>query len=204
MGVLALEVLERVEVPGGRVPRLGAGDVEAGDPAVAPGDRQLGDLAGAGLVAHGGQQLADDDPAAGWPAIPSSKPRWTAATTSSSVQPSGDVLLGGVAHLGVHDAVVGQVLDALAGDPGQRVGLLHHRDGVVERLEVALQRPGVRRLGEPAAQRVGVRRPGSSWPISAASSTIVCGRSPPSRWSCSSALGARAICSRVAGSRSAA
>ena len=92
------------------------------------------------------------------PAIPSSKPRWTAATTSSSDEPAGDVLLGGVAHLGVDDVVGREVLDALAGHPGQGVGLLHHRDGVVEGLEVALQRPRVGRLGEPATQRLGALR----------------------------------------------
>ncbi len=36
-------------------------------------------------------------------------------------QPVADVLLGGVADLGVHDAVVGEVLDALAGDPAEPV-----------------------------------------------------------------------------------
>ena len=51
VGVLALEVLEGVEVPGGRVAGLGAGDVEADDAAVAPGDGQLGDLPRAGLAA---------------------------------------------------------------------------------------------------------------------------------------------------------
>ena len=35
-------------------------------------------------------------------------------------QPVAEVLLGGVAHLGVDDAVVGEVLDALAGDPAER------------------------------------------------------------------------------------
>ena len=61
MRVLALEVLERVEVPGGRVARLGARDVEADDALVAVGGGQLGDLAAAGLVPHRGQQLAYDD-----------------------------------------------------------------------------------------------------------------------------------------------
>ena len=49
------------------------------------------------------------------------------------------MLLGGVADLGVHHPVGGQVLHALAGDPGDVVGSLHHRDGVVEGLEVTLQ-----------------------------------------------------------------
>src|SRR5690606_22917279 len=42
-------------------------------------------------------------------------------------------------------------------------------------------------------------RSGSSWPTSSASSTMVAGRRPPSRWSCSSAFGAAWICSYVGG-----
>ncbi len=68
------------------------------------------------------------------------------------------MLLGGVAHLGVHHPVGGQVLHALARHPGQVVRALHHRDGVVEGLQVALQRAAVGRLGEPAAERLGVLR----------------------------------------------
>ena len=87
VGVLALEVLERVEVPGRRVARLGAGDVEAGHAAVALGDGELGDLHRAGLVAHGGEQLPHHDPAArGGRALV--EPRCTASTTSSSDSPS--------------------------------------------------------------------------------------------------------------------
>ena len=91
-----------------------------------------------------------------WRPSPASKPSWTAATTSSRVRPLVDVLLGGVADLGVDDAVGGQVLDALAGDPGDGRAGLHHGDGVVEGLEVAHQRAGVGRLDEPAAQRLRV------------------------------------------------
>src|SRR6476646_5723772 len=65
VGVLALEVLEGVEVAGGRVARLRTRDVEAGHAAVAPGDGELGDLHRAGLVTHRGQQLAYDDAPAG-------------------------------------------------------------------------------------------------------------------------------------------
>ena len=64
--------------------------------------------------------------------------------------------LGGEADLGVDDAVVGQVLDELPGHPAQVAGRLHHRDGVVEGLQVAHQGPGVRGLGEPAGQRLRV------------------------------------------------
>ncbi len=68
----------------------------------------------------------------------------------------GDVLLGGVADLGVHHSVGGEVLDALAGHPLDRRGGLHDPDRVVEGLEVAHQRAGVGRLREPAAQRLRV------------------------------------------------
>ncbi len=54
--VLATEVLERVEVTGGRVARLGPGDVEARDALVAVADRELGDLGGLGSVPHRRQQ----------------------------------------------------------------------------------------------------------------------------------------------------
>jgi hypothetical protein len=60
------------------------------------------------------------------------------------------------AHLGVHDAVRGQVQGALAGHPVHGVGPLHHADGVRERLQVAHQRAGVGRPPEPQAQRRGV------------------------------------------------
>ena len=77
-------------------------------------------------------------------------------------QPGGEVLLGGVAALGVDHAVGGEVEDALAGDPAQALGRLHDREGVVEGLEVAHERPGVGALAEPLAQAVGVagRQPG--------------------------------------------
>ena len=155
--VLALEVLERVEVPGGRVARLRAGDVEAGDPAVPPGHRERRDLHGAGRVTHRGQELAYDDPAAG-----RGRPLLEALLHRGhdlvERQPRRDVLLGGVADLGVDDAVRGEVLHALAGDPGEGSAGLHHRDGVVERLQVAHQRAGVRGVGEPLAQRGRVAR----------------------------------------------
>ena len=127
---------------------------------------ELGDLAGAGLVPHRGQQLADDDPCRRCAAIPSSKPALDRGDDLVEVEPAGDVLLGGVADLGVHDAVGGQVLDALAGDPRQRLGRLHHRDRVVEGLEVPLQRAGVGRLGEPATERRRRRARAAAWPIS--------------------------------------
>ena len=64
--------------------------------------------------------------------------------------------LGGHAHLGVDDAVVGQVLGALGRDPDDGVALLHHPDGVLEGLQVEHQVAAVRALGEPAGQLVDV------------------------------------------------
>ena len=68
---------------------------------------------------HRGEQLADHDPAAGRrDALVEA--RLHGGDHLVEGQPLADVLLGRVADLGVHDAVGGQVLDALAGDPGQR------------------------------------------------------------------------------------
>ncbi len=69
-----------------------------------------------------------------------------------------DVLFGRPADLGVDDAVVGEVLGRLAGHPGDALGRLHHRDGVRERLEIALQRAGVGAVAKPLAQLVRVGR----------------------------------------------
>ena len=73
------------------------------------------------------------------------------------------MLLGGEPHLGVDDAVGGQVHRALAGHPAQRRrAVCMTRDGVRERLQVALQRAGVGRLGEPPARARRGRAAGSS------------------------------------------
>ena len=61
MRVLALEVLEGVEVTRGRVAGLRAGDVEPDHAVVAVRDRELRDLPRASLVAHRREQLAYDD-----------------------------------------------------------------------------------------------------------------------------------------------
>ena len=66
------------------------------------------------------------------------------------------------ADLGVHDAVGRQVLGTLARHPLERIPGLHDRDGVLEALEVALQRPSRRARDEPLGQlrAVGGRQPG--------------------------------------------
>ena len=96
-----------------------------------------------------------------WPAAaaafsPSAKPASTASTTASKRQPAVDVQLGCEPDLGVHDVVVGQVLDALEGHPVQRLGGLHDADGVRERLQVAHQRSAVRGGAEERRQLVDV------------------------------------------------
>ena len=65
---------------------------------------------------HRGQQLADDDrpPGRRHPVL---EPLLHGVHDLVEREPLGQVLLGRVAHLGVHDTVGGQVLDALAGHP---------------------------------------------------------------------------------------
>ena len=119
VGVLALEVLERVQVPGGRVARLGAGDVEADHARVAvgaPPARRSPSTRAACRIAVSSWRTTIR-PAAPRPS-PSPKPSLTASTTSSRVSPLCDVLLGGVADLGVDHAVRGQVLARTRGRPG--------------------------------------------------------------------------------------
>ena len=180
--VLPLQVLERVQVPGGRVAGLGAGDVEADHADVAVPHRQLGDLRRPGGVAHRGQQGADPDRRARRPGLDRAglEPGQHRLHHLGQLQAALEVLLRGEPHLGVDHAVGGQVEGALPGHPVQRVRCLHDRDGVGERLQVALQRAGVGRRDEPAA-RPGTSVAGSACPTASASSTIVAGRSPPSR-----------------------
>ncbi len=159
--VLALEVLEGVQVPGGRVTGLGARDVEADHAEVAVAVGEFGDLQGAGRVPHGGEQGADADAVTGGPGPPLAFPEALVDGLDDLFEgePALQVLLGGVAHLGVDDAVLGEVLGALGGDPDQGVAGLHDADGVGEGLEVPLQRTGVGCLAEPGAEpvRVGLR-----------------------------------------------
>ena len=159
--VLPLEVLEGVEVAGGREARLGAGDVEADDALVAVArwpvrrspatGRRAASRSAARRPGCGGRPR-------GRRRSPSRKPSLTASTTSSRRQSGLQVLLGRVADLGVDDAVGRQVLGALGGDPDQRLAGLHHRAGVGEGLQVAFQRAGVGRLAEPgpSLSRVGL------------------------------------------------
>ena len=63
-------------------------------------------------------------------------------------QPALGVQLGREPHLGVHHPVGGQVLGAFGGHPAQRVGSLHDRDRMPERIQVDLEVTAVRALGQ--------------------------------------------------------
>jgi hypothetical protein len=158
--VLAVQVVERVEVPRGRVAGLGAGDVEADDAVVAVPHGELGDLAAAGRVPHRRDEGADPDrrPALGRLGHPVLEALLHGRDDLVEGQPALEVLLGGVPHLGVDDAVRGEVERALAGDPGEVLGGLHHGDRVHEGLEVALEGTRARLLLEPLPQRRGPGR----------------------------------------------
>jgi hypothetical protein len=108
---------------------------------------------------HRGQQRPDPDPVSGLAGAPLALAEALAHRLDDLLQgqPRGQVLLGGVPHLGVDDAVGRQVLGALGGDSDQRVPGLHHADRVRERLQIPLQRAGVGRLPKPRAQLLRAR-----------------------------------------------
>ena len=122
-------------------------------------DRQFGDLLAAVGVAHGGDELADLDVAAGLGdgVHAGFEPGLHGLDDVVQAQALLQVLFGRPAHLAVHDAVVGQVFDEFLRDAEQAFLGLHHGDGVVEGLQVADQRAGVGGFAEPLPQRDGVR-----------------------------------------------
>ncbi len=95
-----------------------------------------------------------------------------------------------VAHLEVAEAIGRGVGDHLVGHPLDGVGFLQQRDGVVEPGQIVVEVAGVGNE-HPAAQTLGgvgrQRHAGRA----GASSSMVAGRSAPSRWTWSSALGSR-------------
>ncbi len=156
MGVLALEVLEGVQVPGRWVARFGARDVEAAHPLVAVAYGQLGDLAGHRGVPEGGEDLPYDDLAA---VGPHRLGRVLEAGLDGlddlvQAEPRREVLLGRIAHLRVDDPVGGQVCHALLGHSLEVRTPLHHRDRVLEGGEVPNQAAGAGRVDEPPVERL--------------------------------------------------
>ena len=188
----------------GREADLGAGQVEADDAVVAVAHHQPGDLVPAVVLAHGAEQRAHPDRGAGLGGLPAADREAVDHRLDDVLdgQPLRGRQLRGEAHLGVDDAVGGQVERALAGHPVDRLGVLHHADGVREGLQVPHQRAGVGRLPEPARRGSRRRRRAARGSrASSASSSTVCGRSPPSRWSCSSTFGRAARWSRRSAGR---
>ena len=139
---------------------LGAGDVEADGAVVAVADGQFGDLLAAVGVAHGGDQLADLDLAAGLGHGVHAGFEAGLHGLDNFVQAQAllQVLFGCPAHFAVDHAVVGEVLDEFLGDAEQAFLGLHHGDGVVEGFEVADQRAGVGGFAEPLPQRDRIGR----------------------------------------------
>ena len=131
--VLALHVLERVEVSRGWIPRFGPGDVEAHTASVAPPHRQFGDLETASSGAHGRADDVDGQARA-------------ATSAGESIDHclhhlvESEALLGAQfgchAYLGIDHAVGCQVDGTLVGNAFDGIAVLHDTDGVSERLEV--------------------------------------------------------------------
>ena len=160
MRVLPAQVLERIQVPGGRETRFSTGDVEPGDLLIAESDAQLGDLPGPRGMPHGGQQDSGPDRVAGLGCRPGAGGDTVQHRLHHLVQGqiAFGVQLGCEPDLGIDHPVRRQVLDAFGGHPDQRLPGLHHRGGVHERFQVPLQRTGVGGLGEPARQVGNDRR----------------------------------------------
>ena len=137
----------------GGIAGLGAGDVEADHAVVAPAHRQLGDLPAARRRAHGRGDDVDGQVGAGRAAGEAVEHRLDHLVER---QPGLGAQLGRHAHLGVDDAVGGQVLGALVGDPLDRVAVLHHADGVGERLEVQHEVVALGAAVEPLGELVDV------------------------------------------------
>ena len=159
--VFALHVLERVEMAGWRKACLGTGDVEADDAAVAPANRQLGDLQASRCGAHRRADEVDREVRASCAATKAVEHRLGRLVEA---QPGFGAQLRCHAHFGVHHPVGGQVLGALVGHAFDGVAVLHHADRVGERFEVQHQIVALRAAVEPRAQfgHVSGRQPGVS------------------------------------------
>ena len=105
-------------------------------------------------------------------------------------QPAAHVEHRRVAHLDVPHAVASRVDRQLVRDALERLGRLHHAERHVEAREVVLETARVVDAHE-LAQRIGVVARHRLTCTRAPSSSSVSGRTEPSRWQCSSALGRR-------------
>ena len=160
--VLPADVLEGVEIAGRRVALLGTGDVEADHALVAPAHRAFGDLDRTRRLAHRRDDGLHDDRVTGRGGLggADAEPLQVGLNNLVERQPALRRELGRVAHLGVDDAVGGEVLGALGRDADDRVALLHDPDRVGEGLEVELEGLPVGAAPEPGRQldRIGRRQ----------------------------------------------
>ena len=156
--VLAADEVEGVEIARRRVPLLRSRDVEPDDARVAPADRALRDLHGSRRLAHGRHEHLHDDRVAGLLGADRAEAEPLEVGVHDLVE--GHATFGrelrGVADLGVHDAIRGEVLRALGRHPDDRVALLHHSDRVRERLEVQLEGLAVGTAADPRGELVGI------------------------------------------------
>ncbi len=175
-------MVERGAVARGRKSVLRAGEVESDGAAAAEVDREPGDLEGTVALTHRCEQLSDADvvPAGVGGILPLFDALLHGFDGLLERETAQDVLLGRPPRLTVDDAVGGEVLHELAGDPAERIGGLQDGGRQGERLEEIDERPRIGLVGDPVADASGSDS-GSATPASCASSTIVAGRSAPSR-----------------------
>ena len=155
--VAALDQLEGLEVVLGRVSFLLAREVEPDAAALAPGDRELGELRRQvrRLVAHRAHDQAELDSEV---VAPAAQPAQDGAHHRVEAQVPVRVEVGCEADLGVDDAVGREVLQRLVGHALEGFLGLHDRDRVCEALEVQGEVALIGAFEEPLAELVGVRR----------------------------------------------
>ena len=129
----ALDELERIEMAGRRITSLGTGDVEADDTFVTELDGEFSDFVAARGGAHRGENRVDGEVRA---ASAAAEPGEHRAHDLVERQPRFGVQFWRETHLGVHHVVGGEILRALERHTLDRVTVLHHADGVRERLEI--------------------------------------------------------------------
>jgi len=129
----ALDELERIEMSGRWVARFGAGDVEADHAFVAELDGEFGDFLAACRGAHRRENRVDGEVGPGRAAAEAGEHR---AHDLIERESCFGVQLWRESHLGVDHVVGGEILRALERDPLDGVAMLHHADGVRERLEI--------------------------------------------------------------------
>ncbi len=155
MEVLLHHVLERIEVACRRIPRLGSGDVETDHAGIAPAHGQLGDLPTARGGAHRRGDGVDREVGARRAAA---EPVEDGLHHLIEGEAGLGAQLGRHAHLGIHHAVGGEVLGALACHSLDRVAMLHHADRVGERLQIQHEVVALGPTVEPRRQVADVVR----------------------------------------------